>query len=541
MRKGWLWLVPALAALIGLLYWDILLLLGRDWWTDSNFSHGFFDPAFSGLFIWQKKKELASLPASPSWSGLALVILALLVYLLGVVGAELFLSSSSFILLLGGLVIYFLGWRYFCALAFPLAFLFLMVPLPTLILSQVTLPLQFLASNLASSLLASVGVPVLREGNIIHLPTMSLEVVEACSGIRSLVSLVTLAIIYGYLLESSAALRVILALAALPVAIAANSLRVTGTGLLGLYWSPEKAEGFFHTFSGWVIFMLALGMLFALHGVLRFLKQVMGEEVMNSSKLMKKSPERCCSAGFSRDPVGTGQPATPLNSTGAGKMPALHRPAGTLWMQFIPVALLMGAAALYVRGRSVVEKLPLRKELSSFPDQIGEWRGTTRNIPAEPLEVLGPGEYSERLYENPNASPYVGLFLAYVPNQRTGDWLHSPKHCLPGAGWVPMVSNQISLARPGGGQITVNRYVIAKGLERQLVLYWYQAHGRVVASEYWAKFFLVEDAIRLNRTDGSLVRVITPVPGSESLESGERRAVAFAEQILPILDEYIPR
>jgi EpsI family protein len=207
----------------------------------------------------------------------------------------------------------------------------------------------------------------------------------------------------------------------------------------------------------------------------------------------------------------------------------------------VPVALLMGAAALYVRGRSQTEQLHPRRDLASFPDEIGEWRGTKQNIPDQVLEVLGPGDYSERLYHNPHEGRYVDLFLAYVPNQRTGDLLHSPKHCLPGAGWVPVVSGQMSLARPGGGQITVNRYVIAKGLERQLVFYWYQAHGRVIASEYWAKFFLVKDAIRMNRTDGSLVRVITPVLGSESLEVGERRAVGFVEQILPMLDDYIPR
>ena len=218
----------------------------------------------------------------------------------------------------------------------------------------------------------------------------------------------------------------------------------------------------------------------------------------------------------------------------------MNRP-GALWIRFIPVALLMGAAALFVRGRSVAEQLPPRKDLASFPDQIGEWSGTRLSIRAEVLDVLGPGEYSQRLYQNPNEDRYVDLFLAYVPNQRTGDWLHSPKHCLPGAGWAPVAANHLSLARPGGGQITVNRYVIAKGLDRQVVLYWYQAHGRVVASEYWAKFYLVDDAIRLHRTDGALVRVITPVNDSESLESGERRAVGFAEEILPILDEYIPR
>jgi len=272
--RTWLWLALALAVLLGLLYCDILIRLGSQWWNDPNFSHGFFVPAFSAFVIWQKRRELASVAINPSWSGLPVVIVALLALVLGVIGAELFLSRSSFVLLLGGLIVYFLGWAYFRALIFPWAFLFLMVPLPTLVVSQITFPLQLLASDVASSLLALVGVPVLREGNILHLPNMTLQVVEACSGIRSLVSLVTLAIIYGYLLESSAAVRVILAFGAVPIAIAANSLRVTGTGLMGLYWGPDKAEGFFHTFSGWVIFILALGMLFALHRVLRFLKQL---------------------------------------------------------------------------------------------------------------------------------------------------------------------------------------------------------------------------------------------------------------------------
>jgi len=272
--RSWLWLVAGLVVLVAILYSGILGFLVQDWWTDPNFSHGFFVPAFSIFVIWQRRKVLARIPVDPSWSGLGIIVLALLVYLVGVIGAELFLSRSSFILLLAGLVIYFLGWGYFRALIFPWAFLFLMVPLPTLVLSEVTFPLQFFASKLASWLLALVGVPVLREGNIIQLPTMSLEVVEACSGIRSLVSLLTLAVIYGYLMESSLVLRVILALAAVPIAIAANSLRVMGTGLLGLYWGPEKAEGFFHTFSGWVIFILALGMLFGVHRVARFLWQL---------------------------------------------------------------------------------------------------------------------------------------------------------------------------------------------------------------------------------------------------------------------------
>lgn len=268
-RRLWLWGTASLVILIGFLYRDIFAALVRQWWNDPDFSHGFFVPVLAAYLVWQRRDVLASLPVKPSWWGLAVMIGAVGILLLGAFGAELFLSRSSFIFLLAGLVIFFLGWDHFRALIFPWCFVFLMVPLPTLIMNEVTLPLQFLASSLATSLLAFVGVPVLRDGNVIQLPTMSLQVVEACSGIRSLVSLITLAVVYAYLLEKNKVIRVVLVLAAVPIAIAANGLRIMGTGLTGMYWSPDKAQGFFHEFSGWLIFIMSLLMLFALHQMLR--------------------------------------------------------------------------------------------------------------------------------------------------------------------------------------------------------------------------------------------------------------------------------
>jgi len=171
---------------------------------------------------------------------------------------------------LGGLVVLFLGWRFLRAAAFPWLFLLLMIPLPALLFNQITFPLQIFASQAAANLLPVLGVPVLREGNVIHLPAMALEVADACSGIRSLMSLVTLAVMYGYVLESRRSLRVLLALAAVPIAVAANSLRIVGTGLLVQYWDPDKAEGFFHTFSGCIIFVVSILLLFAVRRVLHW-------------------------------------------------------------------------------------------------------------------------------------------------------------------------------------------------------------------------------------------------------------------------------
>jgi exosortase len=255
--------------LLGWLYSSILLHLVKQWWGDPNFSHGFFVPLFSLYVVWRNRERLRAIPSRPSAWGLPILVFALSVLVLGVMGAELFLSRISLLFVIAGLVIFFFGWEMFRAVLFPWAFLILMIPIPTLLFSEITFPLQMLASKVAAFTLPLAGVPVLREGNVINLPAMPLEVAEACSGIRSLLSLTTLAIIYGYLMESRTWVRVVLAIAAVPIAVFANSFRIFGTGLLVQYWDPEKAQGFFHLFSGWLIFVVSLTMLFLLHWCLR--------------------------------------------------------------------------------------------------------------------------------------------------------------------------------------------------------------------------------------------------------------------------------
>src|SRR5258706_2489439 len=260
---GWqAWIQAALlAALLVLLYHDIVRLLVRDWLNDPNFSHGFFVPLFSAFVIWEQRDRLKQIPMRPAAFGLVIMAGALFTLVVCGLWAELFLSRTSLILLLCGMVIYYLGWAHLRAMAFPLAFLIFMVPLPSIVMNEITFPLQFLASKLASGLLSLIAVPVLREGNVINLPAMSLEVAEACSGIRSLSSLIVLAIIYGHFMESRRWARLVLMASAVPIAVIANALRILGTGACVQYWDPDKAEGFFHTFSGWLVFMVAVGLL----------------------------------------------------------------------------------------------------------------------------------------------------------------------------------------------------------------------------------------------------------------------------------------
>ncbi len=265
--------VGLLCLLLAWLYSSILAGLVKDWWTDPNYSHGFLVPLFSAFVIWHKREELKKLRVRPSWWGLVVAAGSLCILMLGVFGAEFYLQRTSFVFLLAGLTIYFLGWRIFRAVSFAWAFLFLMIPIPAIIFNQIAFPLQFLAAHLASSMLTAFGIPVLREGNIIQLPTMSLQVAEACSGIRSLMSLGALAIIYGYFLDDNNWRRLLLALASIPIAVIANGFRIMGSGLLGYYWEPDKAEGFFHLFQGWVIFVISIILLFAFHALLRWVSK----------------------------------------------------------------------------------------------------------------------------------------------------------------------------------------------------------------------------------------------------------------------------
>jgi exosortase len=229
------------------------------------------------LLLWEDRQRLAELPLRPAWTGLGIIVLALLALLLGMASSEFFLPRASLLLLIVGMIVFLAGWRHLAAVAFPLGFLVLMLPSET-IASQLTFPLQILSSKLATLLLMGVGVPAVREGNIILLQAARLGVTEACSGIRFLFSLVALSIIYGYLVESRTSLRVALALAAVPISVLANALRIAATGFVVQHWGVDRAEGTLHLLSGWLVFLGSLAMLFAFHRLLRAVWSVSVDE-----------------------------------------------------------------------------------------------------------------------------------------------------------------------------------------------------------------------------------------------------------------------
>jgi exosortase len=261
--------IGAAFALLLWAYWPILPPLVRQWWNEDQYSHGFLIPAISGWLVWVNRKRLAAAPISTSYAGLVVIAGAALTYMTGIVGADLFLQRFSMVLMVAGGVLFVAGWAIFRVLLFPLAYLLLMIPLPGIIFNSIAFPLQLFAAQIASGTMSMCAVPVFREGNVMHLAAASLDVEEACSGIRSLISLTALGALYAYLTETRLLARLLIVALVVPIAIAANVLRVTVTGLLAHYVSVETAMDIFHTAGGFVVLGLAAALLFSVGGILR--------------------------------------------------------------------------------------------------------------------------------------------------------------------------------------------------------------------------------------------------------------------------------
>ncbi|HEX6188771.1 MAG TPA: exosortase [Pyrinomonadaceae bacterium] len=279
----------AIAAALAFVYFAVLMKLSRDWWTDENYSHGLLVPFIIGFIVWQERKRFTAQQSTRAlWTGVVCVSFALLALWAGTAGAELFVQRASLLLMLAGIVIYFFGFRIIQVVAVPMLLLALAIPIPQIIFNKIAFPLQLFASKCAVAAMSFFEIPVLRQGNVIELMPLGatepkrLAVVEACSGIRSLMTLVTLAVVYAYFTRPNRSAgdppdagqrpgyrtfgfwrSVILILSAVPIAILTNAARVSGTGVLAHYYGTKVADGFFHSFSGWVIYLVAAALLFA--------------------------------------------------------------------------------------------------------------------------------------------------------------------------------------------------------------------------------------------------------------------------------------
>lgn len=532
-------------------YHDVIWRLVDDWRVDENYSHGFLIPLVSVYAVWLQREKLLALPVEPSrWIGGALMLLAALMLVAGVMGAELYITRLSLVLSLVGLTVYFGGFVWLRQLSFPIGLLLFALPIPNIVFNQIAFPLQLIASDLATRAIKLLGIPALREGNVIELAQLKLQVVEACSGIRSLVTLTALAVVYAYFFESKWWRRIALVAAVIPIAVLANAARVTVTGALAHHRGVQAAEGFLHSFSGLAVFVVAVGMLLALAQALNLI-----ERLFSSTK----SHEENTKAGISvvengvelnttihrrvaenaeeaqRESANLRETSAELHASAVKKNAGGFRFRLGYWAMLLA---LISTAALnyYLMNSADRENAPPRIEFAEFPTELGSWRQIeTQTLDNRTQRELGADDYLSRTYLNGQA--YAYLFIAFHNSQRHRQTFHSPQNCIPGSGWTMGAYRLHRL----NANAEANEYVIEKDGVRMLALYWYQGRGKLIAGEYRARLDTIKDAMWLGRTDGALVRVIVPMGKGDAAEDFARMAALdFSEKLLPILPAYVP-
>jgi exosortase D (VPLPA-CTERM-specific) len=419
-------------------------------------------------------------------------------------------------------VLAWIGWRGVREIWAPLLYLVFIVPLPSFLYQGLSSELQLISSELGVWFVRLFGVSVFLEGNVIDLGIYKLQVVEACSGLRYLFPLTSFAFLCAYLYRGSWWQKGLIFVSAAPVTILLNSLRIGVIGVLVEHWGIEMAEGFLHFFEGWIIFLAGVGLLFGLMWILARLSGRRGglQDLVRLEMLW---------------PAGSGEGAAAGSGQGVSGQAVSRSVAAAVG--FLAVgAVAMGA----LPARS--EVVPEWKSFATFPMRLGEWQGRDQPLEQQYLDVLKLDDYVLADYRRPGGGAAVNFYLAYYGSQRKGASVHSPRSCIPGGGWeigafVPVAVDGVTV---GGRPLEVNRVVIAKGSSRQLVYYWFDQRGRQMTNEYGVKWMIFWDALTRNRTDGALVRLVTPVGPGEDLGRAERRLGEFLKEAYPEISAYVP-
>jgi exosortase D (VPLPA-CTERM-specific) len=485
--------------------------LERLWtvWTElPEYSHGPMMPLIAAFLAWQQKDRLERMRFDGSWWGAALVLAAGLLLILGKLGSVVTVQQYALVLAFSGLTLAATGLAGFRLLLVPMLVLLLMIPQAPFVLNNLSANLQLLSSQIGVAFIRAMGITVFAEGNVIDLGVYKLQVVEACDGLRYLFPLMAIGLLIAYFYKGAMWKRVLVFLASIPITILMNSLRVGTIGVMVEHWGVGMAEGFLHEFQGWMVFMLSASLLIGLTAVLNRV----GRE-----------------QGTWRQLFGLEFPApTPKDAV------VQRRELPMPLLGALVAVLLVSGTALALHERT--EILPERQSFQAFPTQVGEWRGRRQAIEPQILDQLQLDDYVLMDLVRPGGDS-LNFYVAYYASQRDRRSAHSPRSCLPGGGWQIADLRQTDI--PGTSQ-RANRMLITNGESRQLVYYWFPQRGRTVTNELMVKWLLFWDALTLRRTDGALVRLMTPVAATETIDDAERRIVAFAGQALPLLPPYLP-
>jgi exosortase D (VPLPA-CTERM-specific) len=509
---GWL-LIAAAFAIVGILFFDSLQTM-VNWWNErEEYSHGYLIPIIAAYLVWQRSDQLREIEFNGSWTGVLLSGFALFLYLVGELATVYTIIQYAFVLFVLGLAWATLGTAAFRVIAVPLCLLFFMVPFPNFIYNSLSSKLQLLSSEIGVMVIRAFGIGVFLEGNVIDLGSYKLQVIEACNGLRYLFPLMTLGVIVAYFYHAALWKRVLIFVSTVPITILMNSFRIGVIGVMVEYWGQSMAEGFLHDFEGWAIFMVCFAILFL--------------EMWLLMRLSKD--QRPLREVFGIDPPIPAVAGVPFHPR------PISRPA---------VAVLVLTMLTLIPGLTLPKRTevpPQRESFTELPVQLEQWKGRVSKLETIYLDALKLTDYALVDFTNPGGSQ-VNFYAAYYESQRKGQSAHSPKSCLPGGGWVMEQFGQrmVEGVTVEGVPLVVNRVVIAQGESRQLVYYWFQQRGRLITNEYLVKWYVFWDGLTKNRSDGALVRLVTPLREGEDLDQADALMRDFVGKIAGQLPRFIP-
>ncbi|MFP4269673.1 MAG: VPLPA-CTERM-specific exosortase XrtD, partial [Alphaproteobacteria bacterium] len=483
-------------------------------------SHGWLIPLISAFVLWQRRERILAARGRPSWLGAVGFALGLLLLAFDDIAQLQRLAVPALILMGLGASVAALGWAATRYVAVPIAFLaFAMAP-PGGLYVWLSLQLQFVSSEIGAAILQALGISVFLAGNVIDLGVYKLQVAEACSGLRYLFPLTALAFLCAWMYRAPLWAKAVVLASVIPITIATNSARIALVGVFVEYGSIARAEGFMHLFEGWVIFLVAMAMLFALMYLLATLRG-----------------DRQGFAGMLDVDRLAGAHIRARASTRAGGETARRLPRP--WLACVVVVALVAPAHVALMNRPQIT--PDRPGLATFPLELGPWQGEPATIDAYTEDTLGSSDYLLADYVGGAEQERVNLWVTYFADQVRSAALHTPQQCLPGAGWefVTLETADAPVANHAGEPFRLNRAVVTNNDQRLLIYYWLEARGEQYLDARHLKYGNLWSSVVERRSDGGLVRLTTPIQPGESVATAEARLVGFMEAAYPRLEPHL--
>ena len=510
----WGLLALALGALV-VYFYPALVFMVATWRLVEEYSYGWFVPVITAFLIWQRSDQLREHPLHGSWWGLPVLLLGLALGALGHLSAIRVFSMYGFVVAIFGVALATIGTRGTRILAVPLGMLLLMIPLPQFLLREVSHSLQLLSSQLGVLLIRGFGISVFLEGNVIDLGSYKLQVVEACNGLRYLFPLMVLGCLAAYCFKAPLWKRWLLVLSTIPLTIAINSLRIGLIGVTVEHWGVGMAEGILHDLEGWFMFLICLTLLFGEMALMAWMAK----------------PRQSLMQVFALDPPAPAPQGAQLAAR------QLSRSAQ------VALGLVTLAAALTVAVPASQQVAPARQAFTEFPLQLaGGWQGVTSKLEPDIVATLALTDYFLGNYtQGPStrSTPWVNFYTAYYASQSGGESSHSPRTCIPGDGWAILKIEDIQVPL-NGSRLPVTRALIQRGENRHLVYFWFRQRGQNLTGEMKVKWNILYDSVVRDRSDGALIRLITPVLPGEDPALSEQRLTAFVQTLSPQLNAFIP-